>query len=214
MRVADIAYCPVVQDDSLDSLDLTFVEGAISTGAEEKYLEKVRATSNTLVAVGTCSIFGGVMSLSRNLKVRAIAEVARPDFYLTGCPPSKGQIDDFLFKAMAREAYVQPQKNVCSECLFKPENISFPVKIHRFHPESLPERCFLETETLCLGPVTRAGCDAMCIRFNMPCEGCNGPSERNFSSTLANFFSVLDVDEELGLCDDLFFRFGRSGLGS
>jgi len=214
LRVADISYCPVVKDTPPDSLDLTFVEGAVSIRAEEEYLKKIRTTSKTLVAVGTCSIFGGIMSLSRNMNVKAIAEAAIPDYYLTGCPPSKSQIDDFLFKAITGEIYVQPQKNVCSECPFKPEELSFPLTIRKFYPESPLKRCLLETQTLCLGPVTRAGCDAMCISFNMPCEGCNGPPEGNFNSALANFFSILNLNDEMGLCDELFFRFHRCNLRS
>ncbi|HNT33786.1 MAG TPA: oxidoreductase, partial [bacterium] len=62
-----------------------------------------------------------------------------------------------------------------------------------------PERCFLDQGFLCLGPVTRCGCDSACINGNMPCSGCLGPLDgiRDYGAkALSAFASILDFAEE------------------
>jgi len=45
--------------------------------------------------------------------------------------------------------------------------------------EGLPnqEDCLIEQGYLCLGPITNAGCGALCIKVNTGCAGCYGPIE-------------------------------------
>ena len=46
-----------------------------------------------------------------------------------------------------------------------------------YKTEKVIPKCFLEKNILCLGPITRAGCDARCPSNNVPCTGCRGLAE-------------------------------------
>ena len=112
--------------------------------------------------------------------VYTLAQVVPVEYYVPGCPPTV----DLILKvvnALATNslppvgAVIASEKTLCDECDRKKENKKI-TKIYRTH-EIIPDpnKCLLEQGLLCMGPATRGGCGALCVKVNIPCRGCFGP---------------------------------------
>ena len=120
------------------------------------------------------------------------------DYYLPGCPPPPELVKEALFNALdgelpERGSVLAESVALCRTC---PRLASKPDTIHlkRFHRlyevRWDPDRCFLEQGLICLGPATRGGCGAQCLKANMPCRGCFGPLD-NVSDMGARVVAML-----------------------
>ena len=177
--------------DESAKLDVAFIDGAICTEKDLEELKKIREKSKILVALGHCAVFGGVQSMykgkepwierykkvygkedavtiSKPLEPKPLSAYVKVDVILPGCPIEK---EPFLKLAGLLSQGVLPKKPdypVCVECKWK-EN-----------------ECLLLKGELCLGPITMAGCEAICPSFNIGCIGCWGPAlEENVASGIA-----------------------------
>jgi len=157
-------------------IDIGFVDGAVSTPEDEKEIQLFRAQCRTLVAIGACACLGGINTLKHyqderryrqdvygeradwfpTLPARPLSAVVQVDYELPGCPMRKEEFLQFLKCALAGRRFRLPDYAVCVECKRR-ENL-----------------CLYESGQICLGPVTRAGCDAICPSFGSKCEGCRG----------------------------------------
>ena len=156
-------------------VDLALVEGSISRPQELTELLALRQRARVLVAVGACALTGGVNALGemeRSLMQEKVygdapeqstfpplplKRFVSVDLELPGCPPEKEEYLRLL-GAMAQGG-LPPIKTypVCMECRLR-ENLCL----------------LIERREACLGPVTRAGCDARCPSVGIGCEGCRG----------------------------------------
>jgi len=94
---------------------------------------------------------------------------------------------------------IGPLKSVCDECERKKEEkkISKIYRVYEIIPE--PNKCLLEQGIICMGPATRAGCEAQCINANMPCTGCGGPCPNEIeqgAAMISALSSLIGVEEE------------------
>jgi F420-non-reducing hydrogenase small subunit len=118
--------------------------------------------------------------------VKTLDQVTDVDYYLPGCPPPVKLIAAAIQAILAGElpgkgAVLAPDNALCDECPHrdsKPEKLGITEFKRPFQVEIDPEQCLLAQGLLCLGPITRSGCDAACVRANMPCTGCMGPTSR------------------------------------
>ncbi|MEM3356192.1 MAG: oxidoreductase, partial [Candidatus Bathyarchaeia archaeon] len=112
--------------------------------------------------------------------VRTLDQTVEVDYYVPGCPPAVERTLSAL-EAIAKGelppkgSVLAPLKSVCDECPRKKENkkVSKIYRVYEKAPE--PEKCLLEQGILCMGPATRGGCGARCLKADMPCTGCGGP---------------------------------------
>jgi F420-non-reducing hydrogenase small subunit len=139
--------------------------------------------------------------------VKALDQVVDVDYYLPGCPPPVKLIATAV-EAIAKGelppkgSVLAPNKSVCDECprtRGEPweRRISEIKRVYEITPDL--ETCLLEQGIICMGPATRAGCEAQCVDVNMPCTGCGGPppnSVEQGAAMLSALASLLGLNEE------------------
>lgn len=178
--------------------DLSLVEGSITTSHDAERIQQVRRSSRHLVTIGACATAGGIQALRNFKDVNDFISVvyARPDyidtlatstpiaahvpvdFELRGCPINKRQLLDVVRAFLhGGKPNVSPH-SVCIECKMR----------------GIP--CVMVARgTPCLGPVTHAGCGALCPSFNRGCYGCFGPKETPNTASLAAWWGHLGVGD-------------------
>jgi len=139
--------------------------------------------------------------------VVALDRVIAVDYYVPGCPPTPKIIHDALHTLLGaglppKGAVLAPDQALCEQCPRKdtrPEKLLVK-ELKRPHQVIADlETCLLAQGLPCLGSGTRAGCEALCIRGNMPCTGCFGPTSRvrDFGAkALSALASVVDSSDE------------------
>jgi len=139
--------------------------------------------------------------------VAALDRAIDVDYYVPGCPPTPNLIRDAVKALLAAElppkgSILAPDKSLCEQCPRKdtrPEKLLVKEfkRVHQMLVDG--QTCLLAQGLACLGSATRGGCDARCIRGNMPCTGCFGPTSRvrDFGAkALSGIASVADGNDE------------------
>jgi sulfhydrogenase subunit delta len=160
--------------------DLSLVEGSITTPQDAERILAVRAQSRRLVTIGACATAGGIQALRNFADVEefrravyarpeyvatlarstAIADHVPVDFELRGCPINKRQLLEVVGAFLDGRRPTVPTDSVCIECKRRG---TVCVVVARGVP--------------CLGPVTQAGCGAICPAYARGCYGCYGPQD-------------------------------------
>lgn len=203
LAIADavtIAYFPEATRAQVKGpYDISLVEGSITTPHDAEHIHHIRRSSMLLVSIGACATSGGIQALRNFKDVKDYAKIvyASPefletlgkstpisdhvpvDFELRGCPISKTQLVAALTALLHNRRPVVPNYGVCIECKRK-GNV-----------------CGLVTHgPPCLGPVTQAGCGALCPSYNRGCFGCFGPKESVNTASLSDFWLKSDMPKD------------------
>jgi sulfhydrogenase subunit delta len=178
--------------------DLSLVEGSITTPHDAERIHRVRRASKFLVTIGACATAGGIQAL-RNFKdvnefisivyatpkyietlnkSTPISDHVHVDFELRGCPINKYQLVEVISAYLHGRKPNTPAHSVCVECK---QRGTVCVMVARGTP--------------CLGPVTHAGCGAICPAYTRGCYGCFGPKETPNTSALSACWSQLGANE-------------------
>jgi len=178
--------------------DLSLVEGSITTPHDAERIQEVRRVSRALVTIGACATAGGIQALRNFADVRefvtavyaspeyistletstAIAAHVPVDFELRGCPIDKRQLLEVVTAFLHGRKPGIPSTSVCTEC--KRRGLVCVTVAHG---------------TPCLGPVTHAGCGALCPSYNRGCYGCVGPMETPNAASLVPRLRDLGLTE-------------------
>jgi F420-non-reducing hydrogenase small subunit len=136
--------------------------------------------------------------------VKTLAQTVDVDYYLPGCPPPVTLIANAIDAIAKNElppkgSILAPPKAVCDECPRTRENKRI-TKLYRVYEKAPdPEKCLLEQGILCMGPATRSGCGAQCLKVDMPCTGCGGPGPNMpelGAGMISALASILGYDEK------------------
>ncbi|MCW4029660.1 MAG: oxidoreductase [Candidatus Bathyarchaeota archaeon] len=148
---------------------------------EQVYLkEKSNVNPNAVTPKTQSQVKEGTLKIPEFYDtVKTLSQTVEVDYFLPGCPPPvkliAAAIDAIANNNLPKKGSVlAPPKAVCDECPRKRENKKID-KIYRVYEKTPePERCLLEQGILCMGPATRSGCGAQCLKVDMPCTGCGG----------------------------------------
>ncbi len=156
---------------------VAFVEGSITREGDEERLKKIRAQAAVVVALGACAHIGGVNAI-KNLSpledvrkyvygdkanwyatyaARPLSAVIKVDAFIPGCPIDREELIAVIQALLTGKKPPIPDYPVCVTCKLK-ENV-----------------CLFDKGGFCVGPITRAGCGAVCTSYGVGCEGCRGP---------------------------------------
>ncbi len=180
--------------------DVSLVEGSITTPHDAERIRQVRKASRFLVTIGACATAGGIQALRNFQDVEEfislvyaqpqyietlerstpIAEHVFVDFELRGCPINKMQLLEVVNAYLNGRKPNIPTYSVCLEC------------------KRQGNLCVMVAHgTPCLGPVTQAGCGALCPAYDRGCYACFGPQDSPNTSSLAHWWQTrLDVPED------------------
>ena len=196
----DIAYFPEASRSVVRGpYDLSLVEGSITTPHDAERIHQVRRMSKFLVTIGACATAGGIQALRNFKDVREfvsavyasphyietlnkstpIADHVSVDFELRGCPISKHQLVEVISAFLHGRKPNTPSHSVCIECKFRG---TVCVMVGRGIP--------------CLGPVTHAGCGALCPAYDRGCYSCFGPKETPNTVSLSEWWAERGVTAE------------------
>ncbi len=193
----DIAYFAEASRRMLRGpYDLSLVEGSITTPHDAERIHRVRRLSKRLVTIGACATAGGIQALRNFADVQEFARYVYPnpeylrtlatstpisahvavDFELRGCPIDKGQLLEVIKAFLVGRKPAIAGHSVCVEC--KARGNPCVMVAHK---------------TPCLGPVTHAGCGAICPSYNRGCYGCFGPVDGANTAAIAREFFRLGL---------------------
>jgi len=195
----NIANFPEASRAVLDGpYELSLVEGSITTQEDRERIQTVRRQSKYLITIGACATAGGIQALRNFTQVQDLMDIvyASPqyistletsspisahvnvDFELRGCPINKQQLLEVINALLnERKPNISPH-SVCIEC------------------KKRGTACIMVSQgTPCMGPVTQAGCGAICPSYNRGCYACYGAMESPNTQSLASWMRGLGVAE-------------------
>ncbi|MBN1146324.1 MAG: hypothetical protein JXA78_03640 [Anaerolineales bacterium] len=177
---------------------VAFIEGACSRPEDGARLQEIRKRAEVLIALGACAHLGGVNSLRNWQSQDKIQQIvygkpgktyvvsqAQPidalvpiDGFIPGCPIDRQEFIRVIKALLQNRRPYIPDYPVCVECKLK-ENACV----------------LLRDGKPCLGPITRAGCGAICPTFGSGCDGCRGMISTPNISGLKLAFREHGLDE-------------------
>ena len=178
LAVIDPVEWREAMSDQSEDYDIAIVEGSITREQDAERLRVIRERADMLIAIGACATLGGINRLKNHFPIaevqkivyadaaamphlatmptQAIDEVVKVDYKVEGCPINAQELSHVIRALLAGRSPSTPDYPVCVECK-KREN-----------------PCRYEYGEICLGPLTRAGCNAWCPSNGFWCFGCRG----------------------------------------
>ena len=172
----EVAAWREVMTGESDIYDIAFCEGSITREKDIERIENIRRNAEILVSLGACASIGCHNALKNRwpmkealelvyghegkhfdtIAARPVTAVVEVDYQVQGCPVSLPEFETVFKHILTGQTYDPPNEPVCVEC------------------KRNDYLCVYEKQMICLGPVTRCGCNAICTAFGDPCRGCRG----------------------------------------
>jgi sulfhydrogenase subunit delta len=176
LSAIDIVQFREAMSERGEDYQIAFIEGSCSRPSDEDKIRAIRAQAHIVIALGACAHLGGVNAIRNRSDLasvrqyvygdkaewfptyepRAISEIISVDAALPGCPIDRNELIKAVTHLLQGRMPQIADQPLCIECKLK-ENV-----------------CVYTQGMVCLGPITLAGCDAICPTYGDGCEGCRG----------------------------------------
>lgn len=186
----DIVAFPFIKGKNKgEDLDIAFIEGVVVSNDDLEVVKKIRENSKVVVALGTCACEGNFpatknfagkkieyLKHKKNKSIHDIEnavplhKVINVNYCLPGCPPEREEIKYFIKEVLLGKDFRNYKKPVCEECKLR------------------NNKCLLDNNEICLGPIIRGGCKAVCTTNGLKCYGCRGLTD---DANLDEFFDLM-----------------------
>lgn len=182
----DVRYWQLTSNEPMpEEFDVAIIEGAVTTAEAQEKLKDIRARAAKIITIGACAFTSGIPGIAAKdfderaaqvydktpaicgnlIAPRSVLSEIEVDYVVPGCPIDPAEFVDVLGHALYGSNRSAHMQTMCGECK-KNESV-----------------CFYEEGKMCLGLVTRSGCNARCVNLGRPCNGCRGISpEANLES--------------------------------
>lgn len=209
LRVVDVVSWQEAMKEHSDDYDIAIIEGSVTTRHEEEKIKKIRDRAKIVIAIGACACTGGVNCCANDISVedkkrivygedaekieglrdaiqpKPISAVIKIDATIPGCPINKKEFVEAVKCLLLGKKVKLPNYPVCVECAIRENG------------------CLFDSGITCLGPITKAGCEAICVSNNKECWGCRGFVDD------PNKNAAKDILEKYGLtAQDIKNKFG------
>lgn len=206
LAAVDIVQFREAMSEKGEDYQIAFIEGSCTRPSDEAKIKQIREQADIVVALGTCAHLGGINAIRNRAPLqdvreyvygdkaewfdtypaRAIGDVIEIDAVIPGCPIDRHEFIRAVTHMLQGSLPVIPDQPLCIECKLK-ENV-----------------CVYKRGKVCLGPITLAGCDAICPTYGDGCEGCRGlistPNVAAMREVMAEHgISQEDIDAKLSM---------------
>lgn len=174
--LVDVRQWREAMSEHADDYDIALVEGSITRQSEIPRLEAIRKQARVLVALGACAHIAGVNAMKNHapmqdalttvygdkatwfdtMPARPLSAVVPVDLAIPGCPIDRAELLEVVKALLMGKTPSLPTYPVCVEC------------------KMAENTCVFDLGLTCMGPVTRAGCRAVCPSNGNRCLGCRG----------------------------------------
>lgn len=198
LQVVEIVQFREAMSEKGEDYQVAFIEGSCTRQSDEQRLQKIRQQASVVVALGTCAHMGGINALKalhpldevrqyvygdkadwyETYDARPIDAVIPVDFAIPGCPIDRDEFLACVKALLLGKKPPIPDYPLCVECKLK-ENT-----------------CLYHRGKICMGPVTRAGCKAICPSYGQPCEACRGFISNPNDSSMRNVMAEHGMTPE------------------
>lgn len=176
----------IMDERPVKKYDICFVDGAPLTKENIKMIKELRRRSKYLVALGACACNGVIPNIKNyidkkkaakyqypkiynkvfNPNIAPISRYVKVDFDIPGCPLDARDFVRVLNDLRQGAKPKLEEYTVCKECQMNGN-------------KCLLQKAFGSDGSgrggePCLGPVTRGGCNAVCLNSKFFCKGCRG----------------------------------------
>ena len=206
IAAVDLVHFTEAISEHSDTYEVALVEGSITTKHDIERIEHIGKVAKIVIAVGACACTGGLNCLKNlygiekakelvygdkkgwidSIEVKPVDAYVKVDYYARGCPPNRFEIVDIIKSLIVGKKPEIPNYPVCIEC------------------KRLGNTCVYDLGIACMGPVSRAGCNARCPSSRAECEACRGsiddPNVNAQKDLLAQYgLTVEDIMENFNL---------------